>query len=167
MRRYSFCYLALLLLGSGCRSEKTAFYFRPPASARPLQRLDTARMHPQQPSTTLALQPRALPLPDRQYQKRPKQLATSRPLPALTSILPRRITHPTTSPQAVPYRKALRHLAHPSRDYMPLVLAVLLAALGVLLLIGTAAGSSSSFIPLVGILFIVLAGVIFFHWRYE
>jgi LPXTG-motif cell wall-anchored protein len=50
---------------------------------------------------------------------------------------------------------------------MPLVLAVLLAALGVLLLIGTAAGSSSSFIPLVGILFIVLAGVIFFHWRYE
>ncbi|TGE09643.1 LPXTG cell wall anchor domain-containing protein [Hymenobacter fodinae] len=67
----------------------------------------------------------------------------------------------------MPYRRALLRPAHPTRDYMPLVLAVLTAALGTLLLVGAAAGSSSSFIPLIGILLLVLGGVIFYYWRYE
>ncbi|TGD81771.1 hypothetical protein [Hymenobacter wooponensis] len=85
----------------------------------------------------------------------------------LAAILPSGVARSTTSRQAVPYRKALRHPAHPSRDYMPLVLAVLTAALGVLLLVGAAASSGSSFIPLVGVLLVVLGGMIFYYWRNE
>ncbi|UOQ80361.1 hypothetical protein [Hymenobacter sp. 5414T-23] len=65
------------------------------------------------------------------------------------------------------YGKALRRPAHPTRNYLPLALSVIIAALGTLLLIGAAAGASSSFIPLIGALLIVLGGVIYFHWRYE
>ncbi|MCC2548858.1 hypothetical protein LJY25_20585 [Hymenobacter sp. BT175] len=54
-----------------------------------------------------------------------------------------------------------------ARDYSPLVLAILLATLAILLLSATAVGIPGSYIPLIGVLMLLLAGAVYYFWRYE
>ncbi|SNC76369.1 hypothetical protein SAMN06265337_3351 [Hymenobacter gelipurpurascens] len=163
--RYS---LLSLLVVIGCRSERAAFSFQSSAPARPLF-VPAPIATNATAAKASSISPSASPLLSRQPQARTAKRYAAQ-LPKATRVLPPRrsgLGHSETTRHTSAYGKARRQPRHPSRDYTPLVMATLLVALGSLLLIGAATALTSSFIPLIGVLLIVLGGVVYFHWRYE
>ncbi|RYU75472.1 hypothetical protein [Hymenobacter persicinus] len=144
--------LLLLTTLAGCRTSQRAYTFQPapvapvPAS-KPISapRLVARKVPPFHPLVRrLAAPVRRLPL------AKPRQAW------AAPEVSRHFAVRPGQAPQKV---------RRPSRDYSPLVLSVLLAVLAVLLLSASAVGLTGSYIPVVGVLVLLVAGAVFFHWQ--
>lgn len=156
-------FACLLLLLAGCRANQAAFRLAPPRLAHP----------------TLVVVPPAAGASTVQPEKQPKPVGPTNPPTARARPEPLRLVASKAARPLARLRPA-RHQElsrrrpavlgkphHSRRDYTPLVLAILLAALAVLLLSATAVGLAGSYVPAVGVLVLLLAGFVYFHWRYE
>jgi hypothetical protein len=170
MRNHYSLWLLLMMLMMSCRSERAAFTFHSPRLARPLPepaqvQAPMAAAAPRVPTPLLAAHSSLGPL----HRLSSKRSVARKPAASPLGLSLRRtgLGHSETTQRASPYGKARRQHFRPARNYVPLVMAAILVALGALLLIGAAATFTSSFIPLIGVLIILLGGVVYFHWRYE
>lgn len=163
MRSFYFSLFCLLVGVAGCRSERPAAYFRPAVAARPLSSTTATR----EPAVLLiAAQPGARTTSSQTHGGTAKPTKARRHINTRPPLLLRTgLGHFETSRRTAPYGKSRRQPSRPTRDYTPLVMAAILVGLGAVLLIGGA--FSSSFVPLIGVLLILLGGVVYFHWRYE
>jgi hypothetical protein len=162
MRSLSLYALAVLLTAGGCRSaQPTTLLFRPRATGPPP--LAVAR-----PDSTPAAPPTPAVLPrlaqSRRQQHSPPAARAKLPRWPTALLFSKRQPASSARPRVL---TTYRRPDHTTRDYTPLVLAVLLAALAILLLSASVIGLSGSYIPLVGVLILLLAGVVYFHWRHS
>jgi|GEM_PF-3833551 len=147
----------------GCRANQVAFRFVPQRLTRPSPTVappatGVARFPPEkQPEPVEATTPPTA-------RARLEHLQKAVPKAARPLVRLRRGQHRELSRRRPAF---LAKPLHPSRDYTPLVLAILLAALAVLLLSATAVGLAGSYVPAVGVLVLLLAGFVYFYWRNE